>query len=191
MSLLNNNTIETFTHLAEEHKQYAYGKLLSDEGADLETEKRKTAITVLHLAVSLEREDIVRLLIKAGADVTLTDKIYKLTPLHIAAYTGNEPIVKMLLDAGSDIYAADSKDWTPLMIMARYGHSDILINFFKNAKIIKSHSDHINGCLDVLKKNHHEAYDKFNDHIQSLLREDTLKRNDNSKAVVTGYEYDI
>ena len=141
--------------------------------------------------MSLEREDIVRLLIKAGADVTLTDKIYKLTPLHIAAYTGNEPIVKMLLDAGSDIYAADSKDWTPLMIMARYGHSEILINFFKNAKIIKSHSDHINGCLDVLKKNHHEAYDKLNHHIERLRREETINSADRRKPVATSYEYDI
>lgn len=41
---------ETYGHLVETHKQYAYGKLLSDEGANLETEKREVGITVLHFS---------------------------------------------------------------------------------------------------------------------------------------------
>lgn len=173
------------------HKKHAYGKLLADEGASLKISIRNMGIKALHIAVCIEREDIVRLLIKAGADVRKTDNIYGLTPLHIAAYTGNESIIKMLLESGSDINVADSQGRTPLMIMSRYGHVDILINFFKNAKILTRHIDFLDNCLEILKNNHPEAYVKFNDHIQQLQTQATLDREDVHKSDATGFEYDI
>lgn len=176
-------------HIAAESGQCKLAKLLVQNGADPSI-KDKEGKTPLHFAIQNGREKLTGYLLGIGADEYIPYKNrYKL--LYLAAHKGNQRIIKVLLSTGYDLTKRDSRGVTALNILAFNGYADILINFFKNAKIINRHIDHINDCLNILKTDHPEAYDKFNDHIQSLLREDTLKRNDNSKAVVTGYEYDI
>ena len=111
--------------------------------------------------------------------------------MYLAAHKGNQRIIKVLLSKGYDLTKRDSYGNTALDILVFEGHADILIDFFKNAEIINRHIGYINSCLRIFKSYHAEAYDKLNQHIERLMREETINSADRRKPVATSYEYDI
>lgn len=92
-------------------------ELLLEQGADIESQNSNEQ-TPLHYAVLRNQKDMTGLLVDKGADMA-AGNYEGYAALHMATLGSNREIIHLLIEKGADLELGDSRDRTPLLLVAR------------------------------------------------------------------------
>lgn len=98
--------------------------------------------TSLVLYASQGDLSIVSLLISAGVSPAEPEPQRKVTAFHAAATQGHLKVIAELLKSGSPINAQDMCGYTPLMVAAYFGQSDVVSMLVRNGGALLDHQAH-------------------------------------------------
>ncbi|MES2462147.1 MAG: ankyrin repeat domain-containing protein [Armatimonadota bacterium] len=73
--------------------------------------------------------------------------------LRIAAIRGDTEAVNVLVSSGANVDSADPKGWTPLMLAAKYGHTDLVRLLCDRGAIMDTRHGHIDRLLHRYERN--------------------------------------
>ncbi|OWT43043.1 ankyrin repeats (3 copies) domain-containing protein [Pochonia chlamydosporia 170] len=113
-------------------------KVLTDNGANVNSQDHEYGRTPLSWAAANGYEAIVKVLVENGANINSQDRDFGRTPLWWAAANRHEAIVKVLVEKGANVESADKYGRTPLLFAAENGRGAIVKVLVENGANINS-----------------------------------------------------
>ena len=130
--------ITVLHHAAQRGHSTMIEHLLS-KGVPWKSQTKTRKQTALHLAITANQPSAALTLIRhKDAKLTASDSDNQ-EPIHLATRAGNLPILTALLSHGAKPTPANSYGWTPPLLAAAYGHSQLMATFITTGTDLEAH----------------------------------------------------
>ncbi|XP_074649063.1 uncharacterized protein LOC141904378 [Tubulanus polymorphus] len=176
------NEGNTSLHYAVQNGNLECGRLLLNEGADVNVRKANL-MSPLHIAAVNGFSELVQLLLDWKAEIDPRD-CEQMTPLHKAAMYDRVDIIKILMDQGADINAKDINNLGPLHVACWKGQTEAVEFLLDNGAQINSLDTSLKTCLHWAVEGEHSMT------VMSILAKNgksILDRKDRNDQTVLHY----
>ncbi|KAM7535497.1 hypothetical protein Aperf_G00000103290 [Anoplocephala perfoliata] len=142
--------------------------------SDILSAKEKCDNELLHVAlryaIRADHREMVKLLLTYAKDL---EEMYgrPMGLIHLPVFYDNIEMMRILIDAGLNINAFDIHGYTPLLIAAKYGQKDIVIELLKAGADIEM-TDEIDGttAYELARRNGHIEESTRSNHLLKVSR---------------------
>ena len=126
------------------------------------------ANTLMHAAAKGGNTEIVVLLLASGANVDVVNCCSQ-TPLTVAILHGRYSTASLLIDSKADVCCHDNDNMTPLMHIARTGHSELAVHLI--SQLLEAGADPLDADSYGYTAFHHAAVERNHLTLKELLKE--------------------